>query len=232
MPQPPTTIFKRPTRSRRECAIPVRFSDAEHTTLTHLARSSGMSIAAFLRDHFGQSHIRHQAIERRRQALRNLWNANLEMIATWTRSYKTLEESVRVIAHLQVLDETLMAVLNLWDISPPRLAIAPPTRLEQSPRNRVVRLRVSKASYDQLHKDAKRNDTTASAMFRDHFATVRIRERPLEQEHNNLIRHWNGNLNKIAHWVNAYQGSAATNPVITRLASLEYEIALFAEESP
>jgi hypothetical protein len=97
---------------------------------------------------------------------------------------------------------------------------------QRTPREHVVKIRLSEAERQRLETLAEASDYTLAALLRDQFGKVTIRNRVDEKRRNDLLQRINTNLNMIAKWVNTFQGEADTVRVLTHLAAIEREVAL------
>lgn len=64
-------------------------------------------MSALVRDHIGKVQIRHREDERKRLAMLNRINANLNMIARWCNTHKGAMEAVDVVSALMSIDEAI-----------------------------------------------------------------------------------------------------------------------------
>ena len=76
------------------------------------ASEAGLTVSALLRDHFGKVRIRDRETERRRVALLNRINANLNMIARWVNTQKGAADAVSVMAHIVALEAEITRLLE------------------------------------------------------------------------------------------------------------------------
>jgi hypothetical protein len=83
--QAPVSRSRRPPRPARGRMIRFRVSDEEYATLAEKSAAVG-DMSKFLRDHLGKAQIRHREDERRRLAMLNRINANLNMISRWVNT--------------------------------------------------------------------------------------------------------------------------------------------------
>jgi hypothetical protein len=106
-PAPPRA--SRPSRARM---VKLRVSAEEYATLETKAQEAGITLSALLRDHVGKVHIRDRDTERRRAALLNRLNANLNMIAKWANTHKGAADAVSVMAHIVALEAEITRLLE------------------------------------------------------------------------------------------------------------------------
>lgn len=85
----------------------VRFSDNEWNDLKKQADEAGLSMSALVRDHLGKLTIRNRSDEKKRTAMLNRINANLNMIARWGNTYKDRAETVQIVSHLITIQRTI-----------------------------------------------------------------------------------------------------------------------------
>lgn len=85
----------------------VRFSDEEWRQIQELADSASMSMSEIVRDHLGKVRVRNREDERKRIAMLNRINANLNMIARWVNTHKSASETVEVVSHLMAIQRTI-----------------------------------------------------------------------------------------------------------------------------
>jgi len=90
----------------------MRLSAEEYAALEAKAEAAGMTMTALLRDHFGKVRIRDRDTERRRVALLNRINANLNMMAKWVNTHKGAADTVTVLAHLVALEAEITRLLE------------------------------------------------------------------------------------------------------------------------
>lgn len=88
-----------------------RFSDAEWEALQGLSTSAGMSMSELVRDHLGALTVleRDEELEKKRIALLNRINANLNMIAKWVNTRKDSADAIEVIGHLVAIERAVKA---------------------------------------------------------------------------------------------------------------------------
>jgi len=98
-------------RSARGRRVEFRVSDEEHAELTAKAAAADISMSALLRDHFGRVRIRHRQDERKRLALLNRINANLNMIARWVNTHKGAADAAIVTAHIHAVEREITRLL-------------------------------------------------------------------------------------------------------------------------
>jgi hypothetical protein len=90
----------------------MRLSAEEYAALEAKAGAAGMTMTALLRDHMGKVRIRDRETERRRVALLNRINANLNMIAKWVNTQKGAADAVMVHAHIVALETEITRLLE------------------------------------------------------------------------------------------------------------------------
>ena len=95
--QPQVSRSRRPPRPARGRMIRVR------------------DMSKFLRDHLGKTQIRHREDERRRLAMLNRINANLNMISRWVNTHKSAADAVQVMVYLADVQRELGRVLEAMD---------------------------------------------------------------------------------------------------------------------
>jgi len=93
--------------STRNRMLRVRFSDDEWEKLKELAASAGMSRSELVRDHLGRIRVRNRQDERKRIAMLNRINANLNMIARWVNTHRSAAEGVQVVARLIAIERAI-----------------------------------------------------------------------------------------------------------------------------
>jgi len=99
---------ERSTRGRR---LEIRLSHDEYAELEAKAKAADISMSALLRDHFGRVRIRHRQDERKRLALLNRINANLNMIARWVNTHKGAADAAIVTAHIHAVEREITRLL-------------------------------------------------------------------------------------------------------------------------
>jgi hypothetical protein len=102
----------RPPRPTRERFIKLRVSPEEYAALEAKAQAAGLTMSALLRDHVGKVRIRDRETERRRVAMLNRINANLNMIAKWVNTHKGAADAVIVQAHIVALEAEITRLLE------------------------------------------------------------------------------------------------------------------------
>ncbi len=95
--------------------------------------------------------------------------------------------------------------------------------MAQSPRQRVIRFRVSEEEHAALAAKAAAVGGF-SALLRDHAGKVTIRDRDAERQRNATLNRINANLNMIARWVNTWKGQADAFKVLVRLEAIQDEV--------
>jgi hypothetical protein len=98
-------------RSVRARRVEFRVSDEEYATLEAKAKAADISMSALLRDHFGRVRIRHRQDERKRLALLNRVNANINMIARWVNTHKGAADTAIVTAQLRAVEREITRLL-------------------------------------------------------------------------------------------------------------------------
>jgi hypothetical protein len=96
----------------RASMIKLRVSAEEYAALEAKAEEAGLSVTALLRDHVGKVPIRDRETERRRVAMLNRINANLNMIAKWVNTHKGAADAVMVNAHIVALETEITRLLE------------------------------------------------------------------------------------------------------------------------
>ncbi len=89
---------------KREKMLRVRFSADEWEALQVLSTAAGMSMSEMVRDHLGKVSVRNRTDEKKRVAMLNRINANLNMIARWVNIHKDAAEGLEVISHLSAIE--------------------------------------------------------------------------------------------------------------------------------
>jgi hypothetical protein len=112
--QPQVSRSRRPPRPARGRMIRVRVSDEEYATLAEKSAAVG-DMSKFLRDHLGKAQIRHREDERRRLAMLNRINANLNMISRWVNTHKSAADAVQVMVYLADVQRELGRVLEAME---------------------------------------------------------------------------------------------------------------------
>ena len=100
---------------RRTKLINFLVSEEEHAALTAKAKEADMSMSSFLRDHIGTAVIRHRADEKRRHAVLNRINANLNMIAKWANTYKGAADALPVTHRLLMVEAQIDRLIQRLD---------------------------------------------------------------------------------------------------------------------
>ena len=99
---------RRAARTRR---AEMRLSEEEYAALEAKAQEAGITLSALLRDHFGKVQVRDRETERRRLALLNRINANLNMIARYCNIHKDGADAVSIMAHLVAVEREIGRLL-------------------------------------------------------------------------------------------------------------------------
>jgi hypothetical protein len=119
MPPTPNSLpddgHKTLPRAPRGKRVWVRFSDDEHADLMARAKAAGLSASALLRDHLGKVEIRHRTDERRRTAMLNHINANLNQIARWVNIHKDAADAYRVMMQLLAVESEIARLCALME---------------------------------------------------------------------------------------------------------------------
>ncbi len=77
-----------------------------------------MSMSSFLRDHIGKATIRSRSDEKRRHAILNRLNANLNMIAKWVNTYKGAADAMPVRNRLLMVEAQIARLVERFDRMP------------------------------------------------------------------------------------------------------------------
>jgi predicted DNA-binding protein len=99
------------TKNRTKSLL-IRLSEEEHEKLRALAEDAGMPMASLLRDHVKRVTVRNRDDERRRIALLNRINSNLNQIAKWANTYKAGIDAERVCTLVYILDKTIERLIQ------------------------------------------------------------------------------------------------------------------------
>jgi hypothetical protein len=99
------------SRRPRGRFVKFRVSDEEYGELAAKARAADISMSSLLRDHFGRVRVRHRQDERKRLALLNRVNANLNMIARWVNTHKGRADATIVQAHLLAIEREITRLI-------------------------------------------------------------------------------------------------------------------------
>ena len=92
-------------RAPKTKQVLIRLSEEEHARIKGLAEESGMSMAALMRDHLGHIKIRNRDDEKKRIAMLNRINSNINQIARFANTYKESAEALGIISALLSLDK-------------------------------------------------------------------------------------------------------------------------------
>ncbi len=76
----------------------VRFSDTEWERLQQLSKSAEMSMSELVRNHLNKVRVRNRTDEKKRVAMLNRINANLNMIARWVNTHKEAASAIEVVS--------------------------------------------------------------------------------------------------------------------------------------
>jgi hypothetical protein len=98
--------------------IRVRVSEEEYAALVEKGAAVG-GMSKLLRDHLGQTRIRHREDERQRLALLNRINANLNMIARWVNTHKGAADAAQVMVYLADVRREVGRLLSALDRTAP-----------------------------------------------------------------------------------------------------------------
>ena len=113
-PLVPKSRTRRASRPARQKMIRVRVSEDEYAALVEKGAAVG-GMSQLLRDHVGQTRIRHREDERRRLALLNRINANLNMISRWVNTHKSAADAVQVMVYLADVRREIGRVLTAME---------------------------------------------------------------------------------------------------------------------
>lgn len=102
----------------RTRVVRFRATEDEYRGLQVLADAAGMSVSSLLRDHAGQVQIRHREDERKRTAMLNHINANLNQIAKWVNTHKDAADAHRVIGQLLAVEGEIDRLCGLMERRP------------------------------------------------------------------------------------------------------------------
>jgi hypothetical protein len=91
--------------------VKFRVSDEEYDELAAKAKAADISMSSLLRDHFGRVRVRHRQDERKRLALLNRINANLNMIARWVNTHKGYADAAIVTAHIHAVEREITRLI-------------------------------------------------------------------------------------------------------------------------
>ena len=108
--QAPVSRSRRPPRPARGRMIRVRVSEEEYAALAEKAAAVG-DMSKLIRDHVGKVQIRHREDERKRLAMLNRINANLNMISRWVNTHKGAADAVQVMVYLADVQREMGRVL-------------------------------------------------------------------------------------------------------------------------
>jgi len=109
---PAASPTPRPSRPVRTRMVKLRVSEDEYAVLKAKTEETGLSLSGLLRDHVGKVRIRDRETERRRVAMLNRINANLNMIAKWVNTQKGAADAVMVQAHIVALEAEITRLLE------------------------------------------------------------------------------------------------------------------------
>lgn len=96
----------------RSHILRVRFSDQEWQSLKKLAALADCSMSALVRDHLDHVQIRNRHDERQTAINLNRINANLNMIARWVNTHKSLADRLEVIPHLIAIQRAIKGMTS------------------------------------------------------------------------------------------------------------------------
>jgi hypothetical protein len=105
-----------PTRKRM---IRLRVSEEEYAALVEKGAAVG-GMSKLLRDHLGQVSVRHREDERKRLAMLNRINANINMVSRWVNTWKSEADAVQVLVYLADIRREIGRVLTAMDQPTPR----------------------------------------------------------------------------------------------------------------
>jgi hypothetical protein len=94
--------------------IRVRVSEEEYAALVEKGAAVG-GMSQLLRDHLGRVAIRHREDERKRLAMLNRINANLNMISRWVNTHKSEADAVQVLVYLADVRREMGRLLAVMD---------------------------------------------------------------------------------------------------------------------
>ncbi|MBU0517284.1 MAG: MobC family plasmid mobilization relaxosome protein [Proteobacteria bacterium] len=87
--------------------IQFRVTPEEHALILERIEASGLTMSALFRDHLGRVKIRNREDEKRRHAVLNRVNANLNQVAKWANTHKSGADAFRVCAMLMDVKDTV-----------------------------------------------------------------------------------------------------------------------------
>jgi hypothetical protein len=99
--------------------IRVRVSEEEYAVLMEKGQAVG-GMSQLLRDHLGRVAIRHREDERKRLAMLNRINANLNMISRWVNTHKSAADAVQVMVYLADVRREMGRILAAMDPPSPK----------------------------------------------------------------------------------------------------------------
>ncbi|ASV33366.1 hypothetical protein BJP41_04125 [Candidatus Williamhamiltonella defendens] len=88
----------------------VRFSDTEWERLQQLSKSAEMSMSELVRNHLNKVRVRNRTDEKKRVAMLNRINANLNMIARWVNTHKEAASAIEVVSHLIAIEQEIREI--------------------------------------------------------------------------------------------------------------------------
>jgi len=88
----------------------IRFDDVEWSELEQKASDAGLSKSALVRTCLDRVRIRNRDDERKRIAMLNRINANLNMIAKWCNTYKHNANSIEVLSALISIEKEVKKI--------------------------------------------------------------------------------------------------------------------------
>jgi len=94
--------------------IRIRVSEEEYAALMEKGEAVG-GMSKLLRDHLGQVSIRHREDERKRLALLNRINANINMVSHWVNLWKSEADAVQVMVYLADIRREMGRILAAMD---------------------------------------------------------------------------------------------------------------------
>jgi hypothetical protein len=91
-------------------------------------------------------------------------------------------------------------------------------------RSRRVEMRLHEDEYAVLAVKAREAGVSVSALLRDHFGQVTIRNRDDERQRLMLLNRINANINMLSRWANTFKAGADAWMVAKRLEALQAEL--------
>lgn len=93
--------------TKRDQLLKVRLSDSELADIEQKATDSGLSKSALVRQSLARVRVRNRDDERKRVAMLNRLNANLNMVAKWCNFHKSSADSIEVLAQLVAIEREI-----------------------------------------------------------------------------------------------------------------------------